>query len=252
MKLRKCVDYQEWQPVQFADNSYVLRQNKCSNYEAPFVYFFVGSESGLLIDTGATVEGGEILRTIVRSITDLPVLVAHTHGHGDHRLGDPAFQNKNGFTLVSIGPDAVQSKFGFSNWPNNESSINLGEREIRLLPIPGHASDDLAFYDYQSSSIITGDSLYPGRLYVRDWSEYRSSMIRLSDWVQNKPIIRVLGTHIEMSTSANEDFSVGTTYQPNEHKLGLGLSDISAVRQAMEKTPGPERIPLGSYIIWPL
>src|SRR3982751_4882789 len=42
------------QVVQFNYNTWIMRQNKCINYEAPFTFLFVGDKKALLMDTGAT------------------------------------------------------------------------------------------------------------------------------------------------------------------------------------------------------
>ena len=245
-------DYLEWQQVKYLADSWVFRQNKCSNYEAPFVYLFLGSEAGLLIDTGATEAGGDDLLAIVRDITDLPITVAHSHGHGDHRLGDESFRNAGGFSVVGIGKTEVESFFGFSNWPNETVSIDLGGRAIEMLPIPGHSNDDLAYYDPVSQIVITGDTLYPGRLYVRNWSGYQDSISRLAEWLDGKPVAMVLGTHIEMSSTPNIDYPVETIYQPEEHQLPLSVQDIIKLRDASLKYDTPERVYLDSFIIWPV
>ncbi|MFT4861909.1 MAG: hydroxyacylglutathione hydrolase [Pseudohongiellaceae bacterium] len=244
-------DYQEWQQVQYQAQSFIFRQNKCSHYEGPFVYLFLGQEMGLLIDSGATTTGAFKLAELIRKITDLPILVAHSHGHSDHRLGDDALKNQEGMSVVGVGQSSVQNYFGFSNWPNEAAAIELGDRKIELLPIPGHSDDDLAFYDAQSMVVVTGDTLYPGRLYVRDWFEYSKSIARLADWVGQKSISFVLGTHIEMSAVPNSDYPIGTTFQPNEHQLPLGVDDIYALREKMQELDSPEKTPLGSFIIWP-
>lgn len=244
-------NYQEWQQIQYQPQSFIFRQNKCSHYEGPFVYLFIGQEKGLLIDSGATIEGGFSLVELIRDITDLPILLAHSHGHSDHRLGDDAFRNQEAMSVLDVGSSAVQNYFGFSNWPNEPSSIDLGDREIELLPIPGHSDDDLAFYDAQSKVVVTGDTLYPGRLYVSDWLEYRKSIIRLAEWVSQKSVSFIMGTHIEMSATPNLDYPIGTTYQPNEHRLPLRVADIYILQEEMEALESPERAPLGSFIIWP-
>jgi hypothetical protein len=41
------------QILKFNETTYILRQNKCLNYEAPFLYLFVGTNRALLVDTGA-------------------------------------------------------------------------------------------------------------------------------------------------------------------------------------------------------
>lgn len=248
---RRESGYVEWQQVRYQVNTVIFRQNKCSNYEAPFVYLFIGTEMALLIDTGATVDAGAALVGSIRAITDLPVIVAHSHGHGDHRLGDDAFRNTEGLTVAETGADAVREFFGFKNWPEEPVTLELGARKMELLPIPGHAEDDLAFYDPISKFVITGDTLYPGRLYISEWQEYRASISRLVTWVENKSVLYVMGTHIEMSKTPNVDYPIGTTYQPDEHHLPLTISDLTTLQEAIADMGIPQRTRLGSFILWP-
>lgn len=245
-------DYIEWQQVRYQENTVIFRQNKCSNYEAPFVYLFIGSERSLLIDTGATVEGGPPLLTAIREITDTPLVVAHSHGHGDHTQGDSAFSKTGNSEVVGVGADAVREFFGFSHWPEEPTDLKLGNRTIELLPIPGHTDDDLAYYDPVSRFLITGDSLYPGRIYIRNWQGYRASIARLNAWIQDKPVSNVMGTHIEMSDEVNVDYPVRTTYQPHEHQLPLSVSHIETLHETLDDLETPERTYLRSFILWPL
>lgn len=244
--------YVEWQQVRYQVNTYIFRQNKCSNYEAPFVYLLIGTDRSLLIDTGATVEGGAGLLAAVRSLTDTPLIVAHSHGHGDHTQGDSAFAEDENAVVVGKGADDVKEFFGFRSWPDESTDLDLGNRSIALLPIPGHTDDDLAYYDPTSQLIITGDTLYPGRLYVRNWQGFRSSIARLNAWIQDKPVTHVMGTHIEMTAEVNVDYPVGTTYQPNEHRLPLSVSDITLLHETLTLLEAPERTYLRNFIIWPV
>ncbi len=44
-------------PIQvhaYDPHTYVLRQSKATNYEAPFLYLLFGNERAILLDTGAT------------------------------------------------------------------------------------------------------------------------------------------------------------------------------------------------------
>lgn len=44
-------------------DTYILRQSKCTHFEAPFLYLLFGTEKALLIDTGA---GGVPVRSVVQ------------------------------------------------------------------------------------------------------------------------------------------------------------------------------------------
>lgn len=244
--------YIEWQQVTYTPDTIIFRQNKCSNYEAPFVYLFVGEDKSLLIDTGATDAGGPMLLELVRDITDTPLVAAHSHGHGDHTAGDEAFADADNVELVGTGAEAVQTFFGFSNWPYEPTTLDLGNRTLELLPIPGHTVDDLAYYDPATNLLVTGDTLYPGRLYVRDWPGYQASIARLHEWIMDKDVAYVLGTHIEMTAEPDVDYPIETTYQPDEHPLTLTTEDIAKLHDALVARDMPERTYLGGFIIWPL
>jgi hypothetical protein len=61
--------------------THVIRQNKCDNFEAPFIYVLVGATSALVLDTGATTTA--TLRNTVRGLVGTRALiVAHSEGGG--------------------------------------------------------------------------------------------------------------------------------------------------------------------------
>ena len=100
------------QVVQYDQNTWILRQNKCSNYEAPFMFLFLGQEKAILMDTGATKEEESFpLYKTVYTIADnwqkqqnieIELVVAHTHKHGDHYAADAQFKGQPNTTLVGI------------------------------------------------------------------------------------------------------------------------------------------------------
>src|SRR5512134_1758058 len=62
----------------------------------------VGDKGVILVDSGGSDEVGRHIATAVRRITDKPIThVVNTHHHGDHYLGNGAFQ---GATIISSEP----------------------------------------------------------------------------------------------------------------------------------------------------
>ncbi len=100
------------QLVQFNYNTWILRQNKCINYEAPFLYLFIGNKKALLMDTGATADEQQFpLYATIKKLIDqwekntsihIELIVAHTHAHGDHIAADNQFKNKANTTVVEM------------------------------------------------------------------------------------------------------------------------------------------------------
>ena len=119
-------------------STWVLRQNKCLSFEAPFMYLLFGDDRALLLDTGAT-DNPEIfpLFTTVRSlIGERSLLVLHSHSHGDHRRGDEQFTGQADIELVAPNAAGLQAFLEVADHTESDRSIELGGREVIVLETP--------------------------------------------------------------------------------------------------------------------
>jgi len=233
--------------------TYIVRQNKCDTFEAPFVYVLVGSASALLLDTGAT-SSTALRAAVVSLVGGKPLLVAHTHAHGDHTAGDGTFAGQPGVTVVAKTIPAVQAAFGIATWPTAQGSLDLGGRVLDVLAIPGHESQHIALYDRETGLLLTGDTLYPGLLFINDWATYRTSVARLAAFATAHPIAHVLGAHVEMTATPGVNYPYGTTYQPNEHVLqldGADLAELDAALTSLGPTPPAGPVAHDDFVIDP-
>lgn len=226
-----------------APGLWILRQSKNSHFEAPFLYLLAGDERALLLDTGAQPAHGVLpLRVTVDRLlaawgaahgkAHMPLVVAHTHAHRDHIHGDAQFRDRVDTRIVGTTAQDVATFFGLDRWPEGEATFDLGRRPVTVLPLPGHEPAHIAVFDSQTSSLFSGDTLYPGLLTIRDWPAYRASAQTLESFAQRHRIARVLGAHIEMTTAPGRMYPLETPYQPNEHALALGSEHISELAQA--------------------
>lgn len=90
--------------------------------------------------------------------------------------------------------------------------------------------------------MLTGDTAYPGRLYVEDLPAFRDSFERLVAFAGARRVTHVMGCHIEMTSTPGRDYPVGATYQPDEPPLQLPvdvLREILAASRAAGAGPGP-------------
>jgi glyoxylase-like metal-dependent hydrolase (beta-lactamase superfamily II) len=233
--------------------THILRQNKCDNFEAPFVYVLVGATSALVLDTGATTT--PTLRDTVRGLVGArPLLVAHSHHHGDHVAGDAQFAGQPMTTVVARTRAAVQQAFGIASWPTDPGTLDLGGRVLDVLAIPGHQAEHIAIYDRRTGLLLTGDTLYPGLLFVSDWATYRASISRLADFVAGSPVAHVLGAHVEMTSTPKVSYPYGTTYQPDEHVLQLSAAhvmELDAALTALGPTPPVAPVAYDHFVIDP-
>jgi hydroxyacylglutathione hydrolase len=239
---------------------FILRQPACTNFEKPFLYLLVGRTRALLLDTGA---GGISIAAPVDSILTAwraahggaprELVVAHSHGHSDHTAGDDQFRGRSGVTLVEKDTAAVRSYFGFRAWPTDAVPFDLGERVLDVLAIPGHQGASLAFYDRATGVLLTGDTFYPGRLYVRDTAAFAASTARLVAFTASHPIAAILGTHVEQTRTPYTDYPEGTQDQPDEDRLELSRAELVTLDSAVRAMRGRfVRTRLPRFTIWPL
>ena len=250
------------QAVKYNSNTWILRQNKCTNYEAPFMFLFFGDDKALLMDTGATKESDIFpLYDTVRAIVDdwseengdVELLVAHTHKHGDHYAADGQFEGKPNTTVVGLDVEDVKNFFNISGWPNQIKSFDLGNRLMKIVPIPGHQASSIAVYDTLTKILLTGDTVYPGRLYVKDWRAFKLSIDRLVKFSNNYEISMILGNHIEMTQTPGLDYPIETTYQPKEHPLPLSVLELKELSDALITIGAkPNKEVHDSFIIYPV
>ena len=248
----------------YDESTWILRQNKCVHYEAPFLYLLLGTKKAFLQDTGATASPEKFpLRETVdrlleewgkaRGIDSLDLVVTHSHAHGDHTAGDAQFLGRPRTTVLGTKPQDVAGFFGFPDWPRGEATFDLGGRLLRVLPIPGHEASSVAVYDESTRLLLTGDTFYPGRLYVRDWEAFRASVARLADFARRHPVSHILGTHVEMSRKPGVDYPIRSTFQPDEHPLELAPARLFALHEfLLARGERPVREVFDDFIVQPL
>ncbi|MGC4110139.1 MAG: MBL fold metallo-hydrolase [Nocardioides sp.] len=200
----------EWQVHHYRDDTVILRQSKDANFEAAFVYLLFGAERAILFDTGSTSDDGlrrEVDTLVAGWLADHPaasyqLVVAHTHAHGDHIAGDATFADRADTVVVGTTADDVQAFFGFTSWPQQVVDFDLGGRRLEITGIPGHEPASIATYDERSGLLLTGDSVYPGRIYVRDFPAFVDSLQRLVALAETHEVSHVLGCHIRDDDAA--------------------------------------------------
>jgi glyoxylase-like metal-dependent hydrolase (beta-lactamase superfamily II) len=183
---------------------------------------------------------------------DMEILVIHSHGHRDHYTGDFQFEGKQNVTVVAPNRNGIDQYFGFNNWPEDVGYVELGGRKITIIPTPGHQEEAISIYDPQTKWLLTGDTFYPGAIYVKDWSEYKNSIARLASFTNSNEVSLVLGAHIEMTNKASEYYSIGTIYQPDEASLALMPKDLSVLHSALEKSVETKTIVLEKLVVEPM
>lgn len=163
-----------------------------SDYKLANMYLLEGDEKALLIDTGS---GLGPLEDEVRALTGKPLIVALTHGHGDHTGGCHLFEGPSLMhpadielleqmeKLIGSGdefrinyvktrgkvrnPEADEQellaliredgKAAYEPLADRER-IELGGRTVEVIHTPGHSLGSVCFLDSKERLLFTGDT----------------------------------------------------------------------------------------------
>ncbi len=172
-----------YQTTRIHERLYCIKEVNSTN-----LYLLLGDHHALLIDTGYGY--GDILAQ-VRAVSDLPLLVALTHGDPDHGLGSYRFSDVyvHPADLAALHEnDNADAKRGFIDYretkitqirslmdveayvhstlahtrflPLQEGDVlDLGGLSLRIIEIPGHSKGSVAFYEERQGWLFTGDTI---------------------------------------------------------------------------------------------
>ena len=150
-------------------------------------------------------------------------------------MGDPEFQRRPDTTVVGLTPDDVAEFFGLAGWPNTVGRFDLGGRVLDIIPTPGHQPAHIMLFDERTGLLLSGDTLYPGRLYIpsNHFAEFRESIDRVAAFTRDREVSDILGCHVEMSQQPGVDYPVDATSHPDERALELPYADLLELQRSL-------------------
>ncbi len=240
----KCMEIPDWQVHEYNPNLFLLRQSPCGSYEQPFIFLLFGKDRALLLDTGDV--PGTLAPALLRTVKlwlarnkreSIPLVVVHSHEHEDHTAGDAEVQALHDpampVTLVPAEVEAVKRFYGITNWPEEIGHVDLGGRILDMIPTPGHSLASISIYDRQTGILFSGDSLYPGPIFILDFPTFQASIERLIRFTADKPVAHSLGNHVEQTSTPYLAYALGTIFQPDEHGLALSRGSLLELEDAL-------------------
>ena len=140
--------------------------------------------------------------------------------------------------------EAVRDFFGIGDWPDEVVTLDLGDRTLEIFGIPGHHAASIAVHDARTGLLHTGDTVYPGRIYVNDPPALLDTFDRLVTFADDRDVRHVLGCHVEMTRRPGRDYPLGSRYQPDEPSAFMTVAQLRAARDAFRtvaQRPGIHR-----------
>jgi glyoxylase-like metal-dependent hydrolase (beta-lactamase superfamily II) len=180
-------------------------------FEEVISYLILGEKRAVLFDTGLGV--GKISAVVIK-LTSLPITVINSHTHFDHVGGNVEFKEiwnrdlpytrrnmrgeRNIYSRDALAADRLcgplpagvsAASYRIHAWKSarvlrNDERLDLGGRELEVIFTPGHTPDSLALLDPKNGLLFTGDTFYPGPIYLfvpeTDFAAYTRSVGRLA------------------------------------------------------------------------
>jgi glyoxylase-like metal-dependent hydrolase (beta-lactamase superfamily II) len=141
------------------------------SFGSPNFYLIQGIGRAVIVDsgTGSLPEYDLFEKTWVDKRRPTVEAVIVTHYHFDHNGGSSAFAKLVGAEVI-----------GGREKEEVEQAIQLGEREVVILPTPGHTKDSLCVLDRNTNALFTGDTVIEDKsVVVDDMREYTGSLEKL-------------------------------------------------------------------------
>lgn len=140
--------------------------------------YLVDTEKPVLIDTGTGFNTSRVLKEIERILNKNTLqTILLTHMHYDHIGGAKKIAETHKVAVYAYGNDAEMlikgdsivtcardfgeplEKMDISSLSNN-STIDCGNAELRAIHTPGHTSGSISFYESNTKSLFSGDTVF--------------------------------------------------------------------------------------------
>ena len=154
------------------------------------IYVVEGSDKALVIDAGMRVSH---LDKAVAALTDKPVMLVLTHGHGDHVGGVHSFPE---LWVNPADKGMLRGYEGEIHDLEDGQVIDLGGRQIEVLYTPGHTSGSVTFFDKDRHYGFSGDAFGSTNLLLTTtFKTLINTCTRTADYMQKNGIEKLYPGH---------------------------------------------------------
>ena len=209
-------------------------------------YLILGDRRALLVDALMNETG---LVGAVREITDLPVDVVITHGHGDHAGLEVKNLRAAGWDvyLAPVDVDLLTGMFGRPEaergWykPLHDGDVfDLGGVRLEAILVPGHTPGSCVLYEPERLWLFTGDTVGSGAFWMQI-----PGCVPLHEFADN--LDRLIA---RVSTDDALLIYPGHRYQSPVQLTGRYLADVRHITRGIlagELVGSEESYPVGNF-----
>jgi len=142
-------------------------------------FLLIGTKKALMIDSGMKAKEA---KSICSSLTLQKIELLNTHADIDHISGNNSFDS---FYMSILDKELYKENNGQGeiNPIEDGMMIDLGERILKIISIPGHTPGSVAILDQKYRVLYSGDTVQDGRIFMfgkfRNKQIYKESLIKL-------------------------------------------------------------------------
>lgn len=143
-------------------------------------FLLTGTKKALLIDSGMMVRDA---KEIAEGLTDLPVELLNTHADVDHVGSNGQFEAPFMHPAELSNYHKSQGKQGKISPVWDGDRLDLGDRPLEIIAMPGHTPGSIAVLDKKYGMLFSGDPIQDGKIFMfgvqRELEAYCHSLARL-------------------------------------------------------------------------
>ena len=143
-------------------------------------FLLAGKKKALLIDSGMQIHNA---KEIAQQLVSLPIELLNTHADPDHIGSNAEFEAFYMHPAEASNYYNTQKGTGKFIPIENGDIIDLGDRKLEIITIPGHTPGSVALLDIENRVLYSGDTVQDGTIFMfgvqREFHAYIQSLNKL-------------------------------------------------------------------------
>ncbi len=147
-----------YEVIKINENTWRIEDNATVRF-----FLLTGTKEALLIDSGMQVSNA---KEIAQELTDLPIKLLITHADRDHVGSNAEFDTflmnpaeaSNYYNTQKMAGEFIPVEDG--------DVLDLGERPLEIISLPGHTPGSIAVLDVNHRVLISGDPIQDGMIFM--------------------------------------------------------------------------------------
>lgn len=164
--------------IQINENTWRIEDNNHVRF-----FLLTGTQRAILIDSGMQVNNA---KEIAMELTNLPIMLINTHADRDHVGSNHEFESFYMHPSEASNYYKTQGHTGDYTPIVEGDVIDLGNRPLEIIALPGHTPGSIGILDVNNRVLISGDPIQDGLIFMfgvqREVNTYLKTLKKLDTY----------------------------------------------------------------------